>query len=173
MAAVAAEAASGIPAELSAAQCILESGWLEFAPGGNPFGIKAYVGAPSRQLRDTTEWFTPAELAQFLALEDSRTALVVIKNGVPNRNGRRTQYRVSDWFARFTSLTQAFKRHAEILLQGPFYQKATKQFQSDRNLKAYVEAIANHYATSPTYATQLEQLIAQDNVKAALTSART
>jgi flagellum-specific peptidoglycan hydrolase FlgJ len=40
-AAVNAERATGIPAELSAAQCILESAWLTRAPGNNCFGIKA------------------------------------------------------------------------------------------------------------------------------------
>ena len=172
VAAVATETSSGIPAELSTAQCILESGWLEFAPGGNPFGIKAYEAAPGRQLLDTTEWFTPAELEQFLALEDGRTAVAMVKNGVPNKIGKRTQYRVKDWFAKFPSLTGAFQRHAEMLLQGLFYRQATKQFQSDRNLTAYVEAIAKQYATSPTYATQVEQLIAQNNVKSALKTAR-
>ena len=171
-AAVATEFTSGIPAELSAAQCILESGWLEFAPGANPFGIKAYEGAPGRQLLDTTEWFTPAELDQFLALEDGRTAAAVVKNGIPNKTGKRTQYRVKDWFARFPSLTAAFQRHAEMLLQGLFYRQATKQYQSDRNLDAYIEAIAKRYATSPTYASQVEQLIAQNNVKSALKTAR-
>lgn len=39
-AAVASEAATGCPAELSAAQCIFESGYLTRAPGNNCFGIK-------------------------------------------------------------------------------------------------------------------------------------
>jgi flagellum-specific peptidoglycan hydrolase FlgJ len=172
VAAVSTEAASGIPAELTSAQCILESGWLEFSPGNNPFGIKVYDGAPSRQLLDTTEWFTPTELEQFLASGDGRTAVAVVKNGVPSKIGKRTQYRVRDWFAEFPSLTGAFQRHAAMLLQGLFYRKATQQYQSDRNLTAYVEAIAQHYSTSPTYATQVEQLIRQDNVKSALTTAR-
>jgi flagellum-specific peptidoglycan hydrolase FlgJ len=40
-AAVACELGTGCPAELSAAQCILESGWLTRCPGNNCFGIKA------------------------------------------------------------------------------------------------------------------------------------
>lgn len=40
-AAVEAEAQTACPAELSAAQAILESGWLKAAPGNNCFGIKA------------------------------------------------------------------------------------------------------------------------------------
>ena len=38
-ASVAAERATGCPAELSAAQCILESGWLSRCPDNNCFGI--------------------------------------------------------------------------------------------------------------------------------------
>ncbi len=40
-AAVAAERETGCPAEISAAQCIVESAWLRVAPGNNCFGIKA------------------------------------------------------------------------------------------------------------------------------------
>ena len=40
-AAVAAERATGCPAELSTAQCIIESSWLTVCPGNNCFGIKA------------------------------------------------------------------------------------------------------------------------------------
>lgn len=39
-ASVEAENITGCPAELSAAQCILESGWLKHCPGNNCFGIK-------------------------------------------------------------------------------------------------------------------------------------
>ncbi|MDE2099625.1 MAG: glucosaminidase domain-containing protein [Patescibacteria group bacterium] len=39
-AAVASEKATGVPAELTAAQCIFESAWLTRAPGNNCFGIK-------------------------------------------------------------------------------------------------------------------------------------
>ena len=40
-AAVAAERETGCPAEISAAQCIVESAWLHVAPGNNCFGIKS------------------------------------------------------------------------------------------------------------------------------------
>ena len=40
-AAAGAERATGCPAEISAAQCIVESAWLHVAPGNNCFGIKA------------------------------------------------------------------------------------------------------------------------------------
>ena len=40
-AAVACEATTEFPAEISTAQCVLESAWLTRAPGNNCFGIKA------------------------------------------------------------------------------------------------------------------------------------
>ena len=40
-AAIAAERATGCPAEISTAQCILESAWLAVAPGNNCFGVKS------------------------------------------------------------------------------------------------------------------------------------
>lgn len=40
-AAVAAERETGCPAEISTAQCIVESAWLKVAPGNNCFGLKA------------------------------------------------------------------------------------------------------------------------------------
>ena len=40
-AAAGAERATGCPAEISAAQCIVESAWLAVAPANNCFGIKA------------------------------------------------------------------------------------------------------------------------------------
>jgi flagellum-specific peptidoglycan hydrolase FlgJ len=44
-AAVAAERETGCPAEISAAQCIVESAWLKVAPGNNAFGIKSRASA--------------------------------------------------------------------------------------------------------------------------------
>ncbi len=44
-AAVAAERETACPAEISAAQCIVESAWLQVAPGNNCFGIKSRTNA--------------------------------------------------------------------------------------------------------------------------------
>lgn len=49
-ASVACERLTGIPAELTAAQCILESGWLAHAPQNNCFGIKHSSGPDNYQL---------------------------------------------------------------------------------------------------------------------------
>jgi flagellum-specific peptidoglycan hydrolase FlgJ len=55
-AAVASERATGCPAEVSVAQCILESGWLKVAPGNNCFGIKDTDRYPGAQYLLTKEY---------------------------------------------------------------------------------------------------------------------
>ena len=113
-AAVAAEAATGCPAELMAAQCILESGWLSFAPQNNCFGIKTYSGEFGRQLLRTTEWFNASELAAFLSRGDSRTATRMPAAPV---NGR-SKYSVQDWFATFATLAGCLRNVERCSLWG-------------------------------------------------------
>jgi hypothetical protein len=76
-AAVQAEQSTGCPAEITTAQCILESGYLQHAPGNNCFGIKAYAGCFGTQLIDTHEWFTDAEAAKFLERGQGRAAVAI------------------------------------------------------------------------------------------------
>src|SRR5215469_1251488 len=96
-AAVVSERSTGCPAELQAAQCILETGWLKHAPGNNCFGIKSYEGAWGRQLLRTNEWFNDAEAARFLARGDGRTA--ALADPVQQDAHGRKLYNVRDWFA--------------------------------------------------------------------------
>jgi flagellum-specific peptidoglycan hydrolase FlgJ len=65
-AAVAAERETGCPAEISAAQCILESAWLQVAPGNNCFGIKARASGDC-QYRLTKEYVNGEWKSQKLA----------------------------------------------------------------------------------------------------------
>jgi flagellum-specific peptidoglycan hydrolase FlgJ len=55
-ASVASERATGCPAELSAAQCIFESGWLAKCPGNNCFGIKVDARGSGVQYVLTSEF---------------------------------------------------------------------------------------------------------------------
>src|SRR5262245_25350157 len=86
-AAMASEKATECPAELQAAQCILETGWLHHAPGKNCFGIKSYPGEYGRQLLATREWFSRDELARFLSRGDGRVATAV-RGAAPDARGR-------------------------------------------------------------------------------------
>src|SRR5437762_5869262 len=111
-AAVTSERSTGCPAELPAAQCILETGWLKHAPGNNCFGIKSYNGAFGRQLLRTREWFSDADAARFLALGDGRTA--ELANPVQHDPRGRKLYHVEDWFANFATLGDCFARRAAM-----------------------------------------------------------
>lgn len=167
-AAVAAERATGIPAELMAAQCALESAWLSSAPANNAFGIKDYPGSSGRQLLDTYEWFTVAELNQFLSPGDGRTAGGAL--GSPKANGRQL-YRVKDWFATFPDLAGCFAKYAHKFTAAP-YAPMLAAYRKSGDLSTLVASIARVYATSPTYADSLFSIIRMPEVTAALASAR-
>lgn len=142
-AAVSVEAETGLPAELIAAQCILESGWLRSAPGNNPFGIKARKGLPRE-----------------------RTQLLRTKEYV-NGNAVITQA----LFERFDSLEDAFRRHAELLTTGKPYRNAWAQYRVESNLDALIDAIAPVYATDPHYSGLLRSVLNQA-VRGAIEKAR-
>jgi len=160
----------GIPKDLTAAQCILESAWLKIKPGWNCFGIKSYVGEFGRQLLLTREFFNDKELAWFLHLNDSREASLVDPSGAPDANGRR-QYRVMDWFATFPDLTACFAKRASLFLHGPYLQFA-QAYASDHNFEAYVRAVAKVYATAPNYAEVILSIIRMPEVVEALDDAK-
>jgi flagellum-specific peptidoglycan hydrolase FlgJ len=168
-ASVAAEKATGIPAELPFAQCALESGWLAHAPGNNCFGIKCYQGQFGRQLLNTKEWFNDAELQHFLSQGDSRTA--TLDPGIaPMRDGRR-RYTVQDWFASFHSLSECFSRRAALFQSGR-YASFAQAYAANKSFEALVRGIAPIYATDPNYANQILQIAHQANVQNALSRAR-
>ncbi len=163
-AAVKSEKLTGCPAELTAAQCILESGWLQFAPQFNCFGIKSYAGELGRQLLATWEVFTAEQLQAFLEQGDGRSAVHTSGN----------TYRVTDYFATFATLADCFVRRAMIWDIG-VYAPAANDYKSDGSpgaLERYVRAIAIHYATDPAYGDKIMTLIDQPNVKQALVVAR-
>jgi flagellum-specific peptidoglycan hydrolase FlgJ len=167
-AAVACERAAGCPAELTAAQAILESGWLDKAPQNNCFGIKAHALVEGRQLLTTTEWFTEQEAAAFVALGDQREAELV---DPPQVSGTRKKYRVKDWFAAYPDLTACFTDHARVL-QSPVYAPAWTRYRADGDLEAFIRGVAAHYATAPTYADSILQFVQNSHVAAAIAASR-
>lgn len=94
-AAQASDAATHIPASVTIAQAILESGWFQHVPEGsnNYFGIKAVPGQPS---------------------VDVATHEVI--------NGQRVPMTCK--FAAYPSLTDAFTAHAKLLATGAYMAKA-------------------------------------------------
>lgn len=142
-AAVRAEAQSGVPAELTAAQCCLESGYLKHAPGNNAFGMK-YVKARHTKFRElmTTE----------------------VEKGVPVRK--------TQMFAVYDSLEEGFLDHDRLISTGKPYAEAWARYRQDRNFVPFVRAIAKRYATDPAYADKLFNIIAKPEFSCALTAAR-
>jgi flagellum-specific peptidoglycan hydrolase FlgJ len=168
-AAASSERSTGCPAELQAAQCILETGWLKHAPGNNCFGIKFYAGAYGRQLLRTREWFTDAEAARFLSLGDGRTANVA--DPVQQDGRGRKLYHVEDWFATFATLGDCFARRAGMFAAGRYAQFATA-YKAGGTLDELVHGIAPIYATDPGYAETVLALIHNADVQAAIEAAR-
>jgi flagellum-specific peptidoglycan hydrolase FlgJ len=168
-AAVAAERATGCPAELSAAQAALESAWLSVPSGkNNCFGIKSNPGISGRELVTTHEWFTPAELAHFLSRGDGRTAVL---DPPQQSGGTRQRYRVQDWFAAFETPDECFAYHAGLLQRG-VYAPAWERYQADHDLDRYIAVVAGHYATAPDYAHQVSQVANGLAVSTAVLQAR-
>jgi len=159
-----------IPADLTAAQCILESAWLKIKPGWNCFGIKNYDGSFGRQLLLTREFFNDKELAWFLHLGDGREASLVDPSVPANAAGRR-EYRVMDYFATFPDLTACFAKRASLFLHGTYLTFA-KAYQQDHNFEAYVRAVAKVYATAPNYAEVIMSIIRMPEVVEALDDAK-
>jgi flagellum-specific peptidoglycan hydrolase FlgJ len=167
--AVDAERATGVPAEVTAAQAILESGYLEHAPGNNCFGIKAYAGCPGTQLLDTHEWFSDAARDRFLSRGEGRAA-VAIEPPRFDATGRK-HYACRDLFATFPSLADAFAYHGALLTRG-VYAPAWQQYQTDHDIDAFIRGIARHYATDPQYAALISQLAHGQHVAVAILAKR-
>lgn len=169
-AAVTTELRTGIPADFTSAQCILESNWLQICPNNNCFGIKEYPGAPARQILMTREWMNDRELAWFLHLGDGRKAELVDSTTPPRADGRR-QYRVWDWFAAFNSLEDCFAKRAALLVMGP-YRIALTSYAQTGNVEDYTRGVAKIYATAPNYADILLGIMKQHDVQEAIYDAR-
>lgn len=145
-AAVRCEEEAGVPAELVAGMCALESGWLKHAPGNNPFGIK-YSGSrkTGKQLLVTREWLRPEDVPAWVRHRDGR--VVLAEEGGPDERGRKL-YRVKDFFAAYGSLEEAFLDFAR-LMKGRRYKKALEAFDEHGDLRRAVREIAEAgYATT-------------------------
>ena len=158
-----------MPAELTCAQAILESGWMSRMSGSaNPFGIK---GTPQNgTLCSTKEWFTPGERDAFLRWVPGRTATISIPPQT-NANGR-TLYIVQDWFRNYESLAEAFAAHASLIANNALYRPALDRYKQDRNLSALIEGVAVHYATDSHYAAFVKSIAMSAVVKQAIEAAR-
>ncbi len=157
-AAISSESLTGVPAEATCAQCVLESAWLTKLSGrNNAFGIKGLPGS----LHYTHEWFTAAERSHFLSLGGGRTAELDEPRQVDAKG--RTKYVVQDYFRDFDTLSDCFTRHALLLTEGR-YQPHLKAYREGGTVEQFVRGIAPIYATSPSYADSLLAIIRMPQV---------
>jgi len=147
-ASVACEFITGCPAMVSAAQCILESGWLKACPGNNCFGIKDTDRYPGSQYVLTKEYINGEWVTQTLLFEV------------------------------YPSLTDCFVDHARLITGGFYankpncYSVAFKQYLVDKDVDKYIRGISKYYATDPTYADQIISLAHSQSVTNAIQQAR-
>ena len=127
---------TGIPASVTLAQAILETGWGGSSIGDakNLFGIKG-TGPAGTTVVNTKECY------------DGKN-YVTIKDG----------------FRKYHSWQESIDDHAK-LLQGSRYASALNNFKQNHNADQYAEGIHKAgYATSPTYASSLKSLMKQYNL---------
>jgi len=168
--AVALEVETGIPAELTAGQCIIESAWMTEAPGNNPFKVKAPKGATVYQILEIYEELTNQQIKN-LATTGRRIA-----DMGPALNGRR---RVSfqDRFQVFASIDAAFRAYGELLINERHFAPRWQRYMAHRSLSRLLLDMSGRdgyppYFTSQSYLTLFDQVTGQANVKAALADAR-
>lgn len=144
-AAVQCERETSFPAEISAAQCILESAWLTRCPGNNCFGIKRADRHSQAQYSFTKEFEGGEWKTKKLA------------------------------FAAYGSLAACFEDHARLLMGGfklpkvpNCYYTTWVKFRGDHNIEAYVAAMGKKYATEPDYATKILKLMQNPGLDAAI-----
>lgn len=168
--AVAIERSHGIPAELGAGQCVIESSWLAKAPGNNCFGIKASPLKPYQWLT-TTERLTPVQLAA------ERAKGKVIKSVGPMDGTGKCAVVMEDAFAIYPSLTRCFEAYAELLVTGKYFKARFDRFKAHGDVLNLLTDMSGvdglpPYFTGSGYVKLWQSIVNQQNVKAALQLAR-
>lgn len=169
-AAVTLERETGIPAEITTGQCIIESGWLEKCPANNAFGMKAERGASTYQILETDEVLTPVQIN---AVANSGRRIVHMS---PISNGART-VRIQDRFKVFDSLADCFRAYGALLAKGRYFAARWQRFQAHRSVPRLLRDMSGAdgeppYFTSRNYLALFDEITGQANVKAALAAAR-
>jgi flagellum-specific peptidoglycan hydrolase FlgJ len=141
-AAVAGEKATGLPAELSAAQCIFESGWLARSPGNNCFGIKADGHGAGTQYVVSREFLDGAWVTE------------------------------TEAFEKYASLAACFADHARLITTLAAYAPGWEKYQQDHDVDRLILAIGPIYATDPGYAEEILEEAHAADVTAAIAEAR-
>jgi flagellum-specific peptidoglycan hydrolase FlgJ len=133
------EKSTQVPAVISLAQWALESGWgTKMPPGSNNPFGIKAVDGQPFVAVLTDEFIEGVEVT------------------------------VPQHFRLFPSLAEAFTDHADLLATGTYYHEAFGKYLQNRDVNAFIDALAVHYSTSPTYATELRAMTVNEHITAAL-----
>jgi flagellar protein FlgJ len=141
-AAMRSERSYGVPAALTLAQAVLESGWGSKMPGNNCFGIK-------RAARH--------EQGQTFATHEAE-------------NGKLKACKAE--FAAFDSLEACFEDHAILISQRRPYDSFFRKYEQDENLTRLIGEVARVYATDPAYAKKVCAVMSMEPFRRALAKAK-
>jgi len=139
------EQRSGFHHLIPLTQGALESAWGTKAVGNNFFGIKDTDGVNGNEQLITTTEYLSTDKAKF------PTILKIVKVG------NKFKYTVKDWFRKYPSAALGFADHNNFFIRNPRYAKAL--LVKDNPSKFFDEIAKAGYATDPTYATQLKQVM--------------
>lgn len=139
------EKQTGVPASVTIAQAILESGWGKHHMGdaNNYFGIKAQVKNGKIVFGDIATGYVDTLTKEY-------------KNGKP--------YTVVAHFRAYKNMAGSFVDHGKFLT-GPRYQKALKAYAKSKDADEYARGLQKAgYATDPKYAGTLILLMKKYNL---------
>jgi flagellum-specific peptidoglycan hydrolase FlgJ len=143
-ASVASEKATGLPAELSSAQCIFESAWLARCPGNNCFGIQPDNHGAGVQYSISKEFLDGSWVTK------------------------------QEAFERYDSLADCFTDHARLITQGEPYAAAWGRYlgSDPKDLDTLIRGICPVYATDPAYTTKILMEAHSETLAKSLAGAR-
>lgn len=147
-AAVHIERTRGIPGELTAGQCIIESSWLSKCPGNNAFGIKwvkgPYTELPTKERINGKEITIVDKFAAYPSLEagfDAYADLILKGKYFKDRFARFQQHK--DLTKLLTDMSGADGQPPYFT--GAGYVELWKQIVNQSNVKAALEAARNRW----------------------------
>lgn len=146
------ESDTKVPALATMSQAALESAWGEKALGNNFFGIKADSSwKGKKQLIVTTEIHNDGDRKKHPYPE-----IISIIPYKDDKGQLKFRWKVKDSFRAYDNAADSFVDHGKFLQVNPRY---TKAFQTT-DPRLFVDAIAAAgYATDPSYAKTLKQII--------------
>ena len=137
------EQQTGCPARLMIAQWALESEW-----GAKPVGRFNCFGVKKADRHEQSCTVTTHEVV----------------------NGKSVVQNLA--FADYNSLDDSCQDYAWLITHGAAYRAAWVRYQGDRDLHALITAVANVYATDPSYANLVSTIAGQTNVTQAIAESR-